>query len=485
MIARALGKGRDELPPGVPESAMYALVPMEGAARFAISATGAGLDATIASAFGLFGQQLGGVLDTLRRMDEMARSNRELLGVSEVARASSALGSGESLPAALERVARLASLSGAAILRREDEALALTAQRGLRGGPIGAVEALDAGTPWAESALSGEPVLFTVRADGSVTGAVRRLTTPPDGVMPVSPAGAPPPPGEGHNAIALPLKVGDAAQGVLVAVREAPLDRDDLRLLSTVSAQLAVSLVNATLFEQTQRRVDELSLLLELGQTALGSLDLARVLQAGARSAVRVLRCNAAYLFLPEPGGAALQLAAAEDPEGMSGRRPPRFSIPMSMKSITTLAFSSRQPQAALDAATDDRVNRNLVELFQCRSTLAVPLVSHDVSLGVLTLISRGERVFGAQDVRLASHVAQLLSAAVTGADVFERERRRADELALLQGLSGAITGKLDQRELLETAGARLLQLVECDLEKLWWLGDTRNRERLPNPWDD
>ncbi len=27
-------------------------------------------------------------------------------------------------------------------------------------------------------------------------------------------------------------------------------------------------------------------------------------------------------------------------------------------------------------------------------------------------------------------------------------------------------------------------QLVECDLEELWWLGDTRNRERLPsNPW--
>jgi uncharacterized protein (TIGR02996 family) len=28
-------------------------------------------------------------------------------------------------------------------------------------------------------------------------------------------------------------------------------------------------------------------------------------------------------------------------------------------------------------------------------------------------------------------------------------------------------------------------QLVECDLEELWWLGDTRNRERLPSPWAD
>jgi uncharacterized protein (TIGR02996 family) len=28
-------------------------------------------------------------------------------------------------------------------------------------------------------------------------------------------------------------------------------------------------------------------------------------------------------------------------------------------------------------------------------------------------------------------------------------------------------------------------QLVECDLEELWWLGDRRNRERLPDPWGD
>jgi uncharacterized protein (TIGR02996 family) len=28
-------------------------------------------------------------------------------------------------------------------------------------------------------------------------------------------------------------------------------------------------------------------------------------------------------------------------------------------------------------------------------------------------------------------------------------------------------------------------QLVECDLEELWWLGDTRNRERIPSPWID
>ncbi len=87
----------------------------------------------------------------------------------------------------------------------------------------------------------------------------------------------------------------------------------------------------------------QLSLLLELGQSALGHLDLSRVLQSGARVAARVLRCSAAYIYLPEPGGAALQLAALEDPDAPPGVVR-GFTLPMSMRSLAALAFASRQP---------------------------------------------------------------------------------------------------------------------------------------------
>ena len=465
-IARALGMAREQFAASVPESAVFCHVAVDGTPRFALSATGPGLDATVASAFGLFGQQLGAALETLRRMDELARSNRELLAVNRVARASASLGSGESLAAALERLADEASLPRSAVLRREDESLVVAAQRGFAG-TFAPAEPLGAETPWAESARSGEPVLFTVSADGAVGGSSRRLSTPPHGVVPIAPTGMPLPPAEGHNAIALPLQAGDAVNGVLIAARDSPVGTDDLRLLSTLGAQLAVTLLTATLFEQTQRRVEELSLLLELGQSALGHLDLSRVLEAGARVAARVLRCSASYLYLPEPGGAALQLAAMQDPGAPPGIAR-GLTIPMSTRSMATLAFSSRLPQAATDAVVDSRVDPSIVNRFRSRSVLAVPLMSHDVPLGVLTMMSRGERTFAAQDLRLASHVAQLLSAAVAGADVFERERRRADELALLQELSGAITGKLDQRELLETASERLLQLLDADVAAVY-----------------
>ncbi|HWE22616.1 MAG TPA: GAF domain-containing protein, partial [Myxococcales bacterium] len=219
--------------------------------------------------------------------------------------------------------------------------------------------------------------------------------------------------------------------------------------------------------DELARSNGELALLLELGHDALGNLDLSRVLHAGARTAVRILRCSAAYIYLPDPNGTALQLAAVEDPETPT-RTELGFTLPLGMPSLTGLAFSSREAQAAPNAETDERIHPSIVKRFGSHSVLSVPLLAHDVPRGVLTLMSRDERSFGPQDVRVAKHVAQLLSAAVAGTELFERERHRADELALVQELSGAISGKLDPAELLETAGARLLTLVEADLAAVY-----------------
>jgi PAS domain S-box-containing protein len=282
LVARAVGRDRRELEPTMPATAMFCYVPVDGAPRFALSATGPGLDATAATAFGLLGQQLGASLETLRRLDELAHSN------------------------------------------------------------------------------------------------------------------------------------------------------------------------------------EELSLLLELGRAALGSLDLSSVLQAGVRTALRTLRCNGAYIFLPDADGTTLQLAASEDPD-----RPPEwnagFSMPLGgMRSLTSLAFSTREPQAATNAESDERIDPSIVKHFGSHSVLSVPLLSHDVPRGVLTLMSRGERSFAAQDVRVATHVAQLLSVAMENARLYGEQRARAEEMTLLNEISRSFGGAVEMRPLLMAAGETLRKLVNA-----------------------
>src|SRR3954465_12650816 len=155
------------------------------------------------------------------------------------------------------------------------------------------------------------------------------------------------------------------------------------------------------LFQQTQRRVEELSNLLELGQTALGNFDLHRILEAGARVAVRILRCTASYIWLPDPTGTMLRMEAFHDPDVPEGGAE-GLVLPLSRRSMMTLAFATRQPPAGRDAQSDVPIDRDLVRRFPARSVLAVPLVSHDVSVGALALLTRGDRIFRAQGARLA-----------------------------------------------------------------------------------
>src|SRR5205823_4044217 len=180
-----------------------------------------------------------------------------------------------------------------------------------------------------------------------------------------------------------------------------------------------------------------------LGRTALGTFDLQPIPAAGGRVAVRILRCTASYIWLPDSTGTSLKVEAFHDPDAIDGGAR-ELVFPLSRRSMVTLAFASRQPQAAPDALTDSRSAPELVRRIPARSVLAVPLVSHDVAVGALALLTRGDRILGAQDVRLATHVAQLLSAAVVSSDIVARERRRADELGLLQQISTALAGKLD-----------------------------------------
>jgi signal transduction histidine kinase len=461
LLGQLLGKPRSEVgvDPGL--RAVAAGLSVDGVVAFTLAGCATNFDATVASAFGLFAKQLGAAIETTRRLDDLARSNRELMTVNHVARASATLASGLALTEAIERLALSVAIDAIALFRREDDQLVLAVQQGFPEGWVADATRVPVGqgSPWGDAAASGEPVVFDME-DGRDWHSLRRLPTPPGG-LPTLFSAERSAPESIADSIAVPLQISDEVNGVLVASRPGlPLTRDDLRLLTTVAAQLAVSLQNALLFDQTQRRISELSLLLELGQAVSGSLDTQEVLKAGARVAVRALRCSAAWVLLPDAALTELRSAAAEDP--LLGDRTP-MHVPLDLHSLSALAFHSGKEQVSSDAMMDPRVDRELSAIFGCRATLAVPLLSHDRSLGVLLLIERsGDRVFRPQDIRLASHAAQLLAASVSNADLFSRERQRAQEMALLNEVSRTLAGSLELKPLLDVAAETLAKLLDA-----------------------
>jgi len=82
ILARTFQKPR-EVFASAPPLAMVATVPVDGVPTFLFSCSGSDLDASTANAFGLLGKQLGATLETVRRLEELDRSNAELRAQAE------------------------------------------------------------------------------------------------------------------------------------------------------------------------------------------------------------------------------------------------------------------------------------------------------------------------------------------------------------------------------------------------------------------
>jgi len=470
LLAAASGRPRAQFQAAGSQHAVAAMVPVEGTAIYALAVLGEGLDSTFAGSFGLFCKQLGAALDTTRRLGELARKNRGLELINHVARATAVLGTAGALESALDATAEALALGSIAIHRLEEGALRLVVSRGpeAAGAAAGTRVPLDSPLPWTQAAATGDVIHFAQGA-GRTVRQPPRSETPPHGLRPVDREAA----GEtGGHGVAVPLRISDRVLGVLLASRGAAFAADELALLSTIGAQIAVDLQNEELFEESRRRVSELSLLLELGQAVLGSLELPQILAEGARVASRLLRCSAAYVMLADPDAEHLVCVAAADPQAggsLVGRK-----IPLGAASMSAAAFRTLEPQATSDPTAIDPA---LLADFACRSTLAVPLRLQEKPLGVLCLIERGEaRAFTGQDSRLAMHAAQLISAAVGSAHLYGEERRRAEEMARLHELSKSLVGAVELKPVFEEAArtlTRLLDVSHCFI----MLYETKDRE--------
>ncbi len=98
--------------------------------------------------------------------------------------------------------------------------------------------------------------------------------------------------------IAVPLINADRVIGVLEVVNkvnESYFTQDDVRLLESMAGTAAVSIVNARLFDETQRRVNELATILNASGAASSTLQFSQVLEGIARNlsdGLEVGRCT-------------------------------------------------------------------------------------------------------------------------------------------------------------------------------------------------
>jgi PAS domain S-box-containing protein len=114
--------------------------------------------------------------------------------------------------------------------------------------------------------------------------------------------------------LGVPIPVGRQVIGVISVQstqREGRFDEDDVRLLSTIAANVGAAIQNAQLYEESQRRAGEMAALAEVGRDVASTLDPATVLERIAGHARELLAAGSSGVYLLQPDGRTLRVIAA------------------------------------------------------------------------------------------------------------------------------------------------------------------------------
>lgn len=209
-----------------------------------------------------------------------------------------------------------------------------------------------------------------------------------------------------------------------------------------------------TLRENLKQRNDELEMLSRIGRDLNSSLELADICDQLLRSLRLFYPDEAISILLPDEDASAgvpdrlLVKASCGYPreDGLLDRpimllgpeetpdpeAPPRRSHPLS--GIVGSAFLNRRPFNIPDVSQEPRYVENLTST---RSEIAVPMLIHDKSSGVIDIQSKGRNRFTTDSVRrittLANHAATAIDNARLHARVWEMAQR--DRLTNLRNL--------------------------------------------------
>lgn len=274
-----------------------------------------------------------------------------------------------------------------------------------------------------------------------------------------------------RSVVLVPLIARRNALGVLL-LADRPgrgLRGRDLALLAAVADQAALTLENARLYEEAQRRLQESETLLAVSQAAeSASLDLTETMRRVARQTALVTGADMVGAYLADPGEESLRpIAGYHVPKHLLDAFL-RTPIPLKDHRFLADAWRERRPAFSDDAEADPRIDRDTFARFSHRSVLFVPMIVAGRPRGGLFLIWwKTQHRFIPDELRLVEGISRQSALAIRNARLFASQREEAEVSGALLKLAEAVGVLRDLDGLLETVtrvAPQLLGLTRCGL---------------------
>lgn len=222
-----------------------------------------------------------------------------------------------------------------------------------------------------------------------------------------------------------PLKYGDEVLGAFTATYLHPhtFSDDELLLLNLLAEQAAVAVRNASVYAESQRRLRDMSALVDMAKQVTSDLKLQHVLQTTVQILRGLMNARASTIIMLSDEGDELILKAADGVNNafVNARMALNDSISGQVVSTSKLVYI-RDTHSEPDFIFFDEIVRSL---------LAVPLVVRDRAVGTLTVDSDRANAFLESDIQLMTIAAAQVSIAISNARLFEESEARASELKI------------------------------------------------------
>jgi GAF domain-containing protein len=294
-----------------------------------------------------------------------------------------------------------------------------------------------------------------------------------------------------------PLVLGDEVFGVLSIMMRRPGDFSEgqRQLIGAFTAQAALALQNARIFDDQQRRLRETEALLGVADSLAHTRDIGEIMRRVCREATRALGADCGVFYtVDEQGQNVIPVAGYHIPKDvLADSRPlPVDAVPQPMRD----ARSAREVLFVPDVPMDPRFEMAALKALGARSLLSSPIVAQDRFVGDVQVywrdrvhqVSDGDRALMAAisaQAALALENARLLVETQSAASRLQEKNAELDSfvytvshdlkapLVTIQGMSGMVleeyTDKLDDdgRHYLERIVANTQQMERLILDLL------------------
>jgi phosphoserine phosphatase RsbU/P len=223
--------------------------------------------------------------------------------------------------------------------------------------------------------------------------------------------------------LVVPLLQKKQAIGALniLSHRKDQFTASDVELLRQFAAHVAVSIVNARLFERSRADAEAFETLADIGRDVASVLELDELFSRIAQAMRRLIDYRTFGIWLLDEERRVLEVKHAEK----YGEHPQVRSVPIG-EGLVGYAALHGEPVLVQDVSQDPRYI-NAVE--DVRSELAIPLLLKDRCIGVLDLESPELDAFTKRDVEILTLLASQAAVAIENARLYETVR--ANEIRL------------------------------------------------------